>query len=265
MEQQLIDKQRIANSFSNAAETYDSLADLQREVGSQLLSYLPEQQPEELLDLGCGTGYFTTLLKNKYPQAYLYNLDLALGMLQYARENRPAEYSSWLCADAENLPLADKSIGLIYSSLAIQWCENLKQLFSEIQRVLKPGGKFVFATLGPETLSELKTAWAAADTHIHVNRFVDQQEVQNHICENLKLQSFEEEFKVLKYQELKGLTDELKGIGAHNMNSGQPTGLIGRERLRRFKAGYEEQRLSDGMLPATYQVFYVVVEKPLEN
>lgn len=265
MEQQLIDKQRIANSFSNAAKTYDSLADLQREIGSKLLECLPVQRPDEVLDLGCGTGYFTPALRHKYPQAYLYNLDLALGMLRYARANRPADNAGWVCADAESLPLADKSIGLIYSSLAIQWCEDLTRLFSEIQRVLKPGGQFVFATLGPETLAELRTAWAAADAHIHVNQFVGQQELRNRICNGLVLDSFTEEFRILKYRELKGLTDELKGIGAHNMNSGQPAGLMGREKMRRFKAGYEKQRLADGMLPATYQVFYVVVEKPLES
>jgi malonyl-CoA O-methyltransferase len=263
--QQLIDKQRIANSFSNAASTYDSLAELQRQVGTELLDYLPEQHPGDILDLGCGTGYFTPILKQRYPDAYLYNLDLALGMLHYARSHRPAENASWLCADAESLPLADKSINLIYSSLAIQWCENIGQLFAEVQRILKPGGQFVFATLGAETLSELKVAWQSADTDTHVNRFFDQSHIRANIHEGLNVNSFHEDSKILKYRELKELTDELKGIGAHNMNSGQPVGLVGREKLRRFKAGYETQRMTDGMLPATYQVFYVVLDKPLEN
>ena len=265
MEQQLIDKQRIANSFSNAAATYDGLAGLQREVGTRLLDYLPQQHPQEMIDLGCGTGYFTPVLKQRYPYAYLYNLDLALGMLSYAKLHRPEGSTSWLCADAESLPLADKSIKLIYSSLAIQWCENLQQLFSEVQRVLKPGGKFVFATLGPNTLAELKLAWSAADTAIHVNQFVDEPIIRSSVGAGLSIAGFDEELKVLKYQELKGLTDELKGIGAHNMNAGQPTGLVGREKIRKFKAGYEKQRQTDGMLPATCQVYYVVVEKPLEN
>ncbi|MGH1461487.1 MAG: malonyl-ACP O-methyltransferase BioC [Neptuniibacter sp.] len=265
MVEQLIDKQRIAISFSNAAGTYDGLAEFQRQVGTDLLGYLPEQQSGPIMDLGCGTGYFTPLLRHQYPSSDLLNLDLALGMLQFAKLNRPAVNTHWLCADAEALPLGDKSIGLIYSSLAIQWCENLTQLFTEVERILKPGGQFVFSTLGPSTLSELRYAWSEADTYVHVNQFAEQKQIRKSIPDSLSVSEFREELKVLKYSELKELTDELKGIGAHNMNSGQPTGLVGRDKIRKFKAAYEQKRAGDGMLPATYQVFYVVIEKPLEN
>ena len=262
----LIDKQRVAHSFSRAANTYDDSAELQRDVGSQLLGYLSQvptqtQAVEVMLDLGCGTGFFTPYLKELYPQAQLLNLDLAQGMLRFAREHRPAANSHWLCADAESLPLADNSVDLIFSSLAIQWCENTEQLFAEIHRVLKPGGCFYVATLGPDTLHELKQAWQAADTFVHVNKFEAINSLHAALPESLRVDLFTEEDKVLRYRELKQLTDELKGIGAHNMNSGQQTGLTGRVQVKRFKLAYEAQRMQDGYLPATYQVFYLVLKK----
>lgn len=261
----VIDKQRVANSFSKAAVTYDGMAGLQRDVGNELLALMPDGAQERVVDLGCGTGYFTPKLKALYPQANLINLDLALGMLKFAKANRPAENASWVCADAEQLPLSHKCIDLIFSTLAIQWCENLPELFKEIERVLKPGGQFVFTTLGPDTLHELRTAWEEADSLVHVNQFLGEDVLRDSLPIGLDIKTWHEEHKVLKYTALKELTDELKGIGAHNMNSGQHEGLMGRQTLRRFKSAYESQRLNNGMLPATYQVFYVVIEKPLEN
>ena len=92
----LIDKRRVADSFSKAAQTYDSVADLQREVGQELLAYLPKQSVSTMMDLGCGTGYFTPKLKHAYPDATLLNLDLALGMLQFSRAQRCEDQTHWI-------------------------------------------------------------------------------------------------------------------------------------------------------------------------
>ncbi|PIE24904.1 MAG: malonyl-[acyl-carrier protein] O-methyltransferase BioC [Neptuniibacter caesariensis] len=260
-----IDKQRVAESFSRAAESYDSVAELQREIGTELAEQLPQIPVRRMLDLGCGTGFFTPLLRQRYPQAELINLDLAQGMLSYARENRFDQNAVWLCADAEALPLADNSIDLIFSTLAIQWCENVSILFAEIARVLRPGGQFFVATLGPDTLLELKNAWQAVDNFTHVNRFLPATQFIEACPDTLSVNDFKESFKVLQYSQLKELTDELKGIGAHNMNAGQQTGLTGRERIRRFKRAYEAQRNAQGYLPATYQVFFGAFEKGKQN
>jgi malonyl-CoA O-methyltransferase len=110
-------------------------------------------------------------------------------------------------------------------------------------------------------LCELRTAWGQADRYTHVNQFLSSDEHLSALPDSLSVNLFEEELRVLRYSQLKGLTDELKRLGAHNMNAGQQIGLTGRERVKRFKAAYEAQRLSDGSIPATYQVFYGVFEK----
>lgn len=263
----LIDKQKVANSFSRAAMTYDSVAELQRDVGHALMAHLPKTlgtaSVQRVMDLGCGTGFFSPKLKQVYPEAELLNVDLAFGMLRYAREERAIPEANWVCADAEHLPFANNSMNLVFSSLAIQWCADFSALMKEIERVLAPGGQFVFATLGPSTLCELRRAWGEADSYTHVNQFLSSDEHLVVVPENLKVKVFDEELRVLRYPQLKGLTDELKRLGAHNMNAGQQVGLTGRERVRRFKAAYEAQRLADGSIPATYQVYYAVFEKIL--
>lgn len=261
-----LDKQQVARSFSRAASTYDSVADLQRRVGDSLMNYLPQGPLARVLDLGCGTGHFSPQLLAHYSSAQVIGLDLAEGMAAYAADHHGADNQYWLCGDAENLPLADNSIDLIYSSLAIQWCEDNVSLLAEIYRVLAPGGQFLFSTLGPNTLQELRIAWSAVDDYVHVNRFVEQSVLvtaAGHAgfdAEAFKAQWVEENI-TLEYDTLKNLTRELKALGAHNVNQGRPAGLMGKRRMRTFIEAYEEQRSATGLLPATYQVWYGALTK----
>ena len=254
-------KKRVAQSFSRAAYTYDAVASLQRYVGEKLLHrFAGYSAAEVVLDLGCGTGYFTQALQQKFPDAYVLAMDLAETMLQLARERNPWELGV-VCGDAEYLPLASASVDVVFSSLALQWCHNLPLLFSELNRVLKPGGKLIFSTLGPETLHELKSAWQQVDGYVHVNRFISGAELRENLqAGNFAVTELSQEFSVLQFANLSDLTRELKALGAHNINRGQAEGLTGRKKIAAFKAAYEHFR-RDNSLPATYDVFYVVAEK----
>jgi len=258
-----LDKMKVAKSFSKAANTYDTMAQLQRDVGDQLFDqYLVPgaiaNDAQTIVDLGCGTGWFTERLQVQFSSRNIVGLDLAEGMLRYAREHK-ASQAHWLCGDAESLPLNSNSVDLMFSSLAIQWCENTAALFAEIKRVLKPGGKFYFSTLGPKTLYELRSAWHAVDGDVHVNRFYPAETIRANVAlAKLDLLEWSCEERILYYSELKHLTNELKGIGAHNVNQGKPSGLTGRQRLRGVREGYEQFRTDLG-LPASYEVFYGVI------
>jgi malonyl-CoA O-methyltransferase len=254
-----IPKSSVAASFSRAAEGYDSVAHLQREVGAALLARLPVAAAT-VLDLGCGTGYFSEPLARRYPGARQVGLDLAEGMVRFARGRRRGA-GDWLVADAEALPLASASIDVVYSSLTLQWCYRLPLLMSELSRVLAPGGKCVFTSLGPGTLVELRESWAEVDAHQHVNSFLPASALSAAAgsMRGVRL-SLEARTYRLSYPRVRDLLDELKALGAHNMNPRRAAGLTPRRAMQGMLRAYERRR-EGGVLPATYEVYFAEMER----
>lgn len=258
----LPDKRQVAASFSRAAASYDSVAELQRAVGHELLARLPAAcTAQRWLDMGCGTGYFSRVLGDRLPAGQGVALDIAQGMLNHARPLGGAQH--FIAGDAERLPLRAASCGLIFSSLAVQWCADFAAVLSEAYRVLQPGGVLAFASLCVGTLDELRESWRAADGLVHVNRFRTFEAYQQ-LCaaSGFQVLSLERRAHVLHYPDVRSLTHELKALGAHNLNPGRPGGLTGRARMVALIDAYEQFRQAQG-LPATYQVVYAVLEKPL--
>ena len=256
----LPDKHQVAVSFSRAAASYDSVAELQRTVGHELMARLPQGfSPQRWLDLGSGTGYFSRELGQCFAHGQGLALDIAQGMLAYARPLGGAQH--FIAGDAESLPLQSNSCDLIFSSLALQWCADFRAVLSEAQRVLKPGGVLAFASLCVGTLSELRDSWRAVDGQVHVNRFREFQTYQQ-LCADSGLQvlGLQNQPHVLHYPQVRQLTHELKALGAHNLNPGRPEGLTGRARIQGLVGAYEQFRQPLG-LPATYQVVYGILEK----
>lgn len=252
-----IDPARVRSAFHRAAESYDAAAALQRTVARALLRRLDafSLDPARVLDLGAGTGIGARALAERYPRARVVALDLAPGMLRRARE-QAATRQDYVCADATALPLAGGSFDLVFSSLMLQWCEDLERALAEARRVLRPGGVLLFSTLGPGTLAELRQSWAVADGHVHVNRFAPASRLERALAAaGFDGARLEGERRVLFYREVSGLMRDLKAIGAHNVNAGRRRSLTGRRRLGAMTAAYEAFREPQG-LPATYDVIY---------
>ena len=158
-----LDRPRIRTSFDRASATYEAAAVLQARVADELLSRLEPFNftPGVILDLGAGTGRMTGELKRRYRRSLVVALDLAPGMLREARRHQHFfRRFERVCADAMRLPFADASVDVVVSSLMLQWCDPPDSAFAEIRRVLKPEGFFAFSTFGPDTLRELRSAWA---------------------------------------------------------------------------------------------------------
>jgi len=254
-----IDLAAVRRSFDRAARGYDEAAVLQAEVRARLLERLDyvNLEPEVILDVGCGTGHSSRALKDRFPDARVVALDLAEGMLAEA-----AKRQSWrrrfarVCGDVMRLPLADASIDLAFSNLTLQWCPDPDVAFAELRRVLRPRGLLNFTTFGPDTLIELREAWAQADRHPHVSRFADMHELGDGLVRTgLAEPVMDVERFTLTYPDVFGLMRDLKAIGAHNAAARRPRGLTGRGRLRAMQAAYEGRR-RDGVLPATYEVVF---------
>jgi malonyl-CoA O-methyltransferase len=263
-----IDKEQARRSFDRAADRYDEVALLQREIGERMLERLDyvRLQPKVVLDAGCGTGVATAQLARRYRGARVIALDFAHGMLRHARRRgtlfrRPR----CVCADLERLPLADRSVDLLYSSSALQWSADLPGTFAEFLRVLRPGGLLTFSTFGPDTLKELRAAWAAVDGHSHVSPFPDMHDIGDWLVRGRFADPvMDAEWMTVTYEAVDGLMRDLKLLGAHNATTGRARGMTGKGRLAAMRAAYERFRV-DGRLPATYEVVYGHAWVPLQR
>lgn len=263
-----LDRQAVQQSFERAAADYDHHAVLQHEVESRLLERIEyfELQPSRILDLGCGTGIASHTLQERFPGAQVSGLDWAAAMLRQLKDrkhsSRPPQA---VCADMLQLPFAARSFDLVFSSLAIQWCNDLEALFSGLRRVMKPAGLFLFTSFGPDTLFELRTAWSQADDRPHVNLFADMHDVGDQlVAVGFSEPVMDMENIVLEYRDVLSLMRELKAVGAHNMAQGRPPGLTGKGKLKRVLRAYEAFRRG-GRYPASYEVIYGAAFGPAEG
>ena len=257
-------KRDVRRAFERAAHTYDAAAVLQREVCARLLDHLDPVRldPRRVLDLGCGTGQAFDALARRYPAASLVGLDLATAMLGRARQRGPwwrrlpgSRRPGLVCADAECLPLASASVELVFSNLALQWCDAAR-VFAEAARALRTDGLILFSTFGPDTLRELRSAFAEADGGPHVNRFVDMHDLGDALVRaGFADPVMEMETITLEYDSVLAVARDLQAIGAVNSLPGRGRGLPGRERWRRMTQAYERHRRR-GVLPATWEVVY---------
>ncbi len=250
-------KSKIRQSFSAAAASYDAMARLQKQVAVDLLhqSEMPTSH-QTVLDLGCGTGFLTEKLADHVAVENLFALDIALSMLHQSRQRPALTRCHHICADAEALPFVDNQFNWIYSSLALQWCSDLSAVFKGVQQCLKASGKLAFATFGPATLKELKTAWKHVDDAVHVNYFYP----SDHIEMALQRTGFtsihlNSRLYTLSYRDVWALMRELKGIGAQHVNGRQSQRLITRKHINQMIAAYPKQ--FNGDIIASYEIFFV--------
>jgi malonyl-CoA O-methyltransferase len=182
-------------------------------------------------------------------------LSRAAGRVPAWRRLLGARRPALLCADVERLPLAASCAQLAFSNLALQWC-RAEAVFAETARVLEPGGLFLFSTFGPDTLKELRAAFAAVDGHDHVNRFVDMHDLGDAlVAAGFADPVMEMEMITLEYASVEAVARDLKAIGARNAMPGRPRGLSGRGRWKQVAANYERHR-REGALPASWEVIY---------
>jgi malonyl-CoA O-methyltransferase len=253
-------KKEIIRSFNHAAESYDAVAILQREVADRLLERLDyiRIQPKIILDLGSGTGYCARLLESRYKKAKIIAVDIAEQMLAKNKNTRRwFDRKRYICGDIENLPIASKSADLVFSNLALHWCGDIEKAVHEMQRILKPGGLLLFSTLGRDTLYELRQSWAEVDREVHVHKFVDMHDVGDCLQRSqLKDPVVDMEFIAMTYNDFRKILLDLKDLGTHNIARGRAKGLTGKNKFHRFVQSYEKFRNAEGLIPVTYEIIY---------
>lgn len=208
-------KQAIAASFSKAANSYDNFAIVEQEIGKRLLQRLEfiKIQPRYILDLGCGTGFFTKQLQELYPQAIIIGIDIAFGMVKIASSN----HQEYCCADAEQLPFESQQFDLIFSNCCMPSISNPTNLFAEIQRVLTTDGLLLFTTWGPDTLYELGIELNTHEMH-QIGDILLKQQYKNPVVDTEKL--------IFSYNKLQTLLEDLQYSGSFDIDFAQVENLI---------------------------------------
>lgn len=253
-----IDKKRIQTNFNRKADSYESYAVLQKEVCNRMLERLDlvNLKPEVILDCGAGTGWGVQGLMQRYRGSQLVALDLSLPMLQQSKRK-----GGWLrkpglvCADAEQLPLADASVDLVFSSLMLQWCDA-PRVFAEFKRILKPDGLLMFSTFGPDTLKELRHSWASVDNDMHVNDFMDMHDLGDALVHTgLAEPVMDMDLITLTYSDATMVMKDLKAIGANTLMHRKNKGLLTPGKLQKVIEAYEVFR-TEQLIPASFEVVF---------
>ena len=263
----VFDQRRLRRSFGRAAAGYTEVAVLQREVEARLLEQLDvleKRVPQRVLDVGSGPGRASGAMKRKWPGSEIVALDMALPMLREV----PKQTRWWrpvrrVCAEATQLPLADGTVDVVFSSLCLQWVPDLPAALAEFRRVLRPDGLLLFATFGPDTLIELRESYfTAGEKHPPLSDFAPIQPIGDALlAAGFRDPVLDRDEFTLTYRDVRTLLHELRAIGANDARAHRPRGLSGKSRHAAMTAAYEAAR-RDGVLPSTWEVITAMAWAP---
>jgi malonyl-CoA O-methyltransferase len=259
-----VDRAQVARRFSRAAGTYGEHDFLVREIDRRMqerLDYV-RVEPACVLDLACSRGASLSGLAARYPQARQIAVDVSPEML--AGVPTLSGWRRWLgsgrndplriAATAEKLPLASRSTAVIWSNLLLHWLDDPLPMLAEAHRVLEVGGLLMFSTFGPDTLKELRAAFA--DGYAHTQRFIDMHDVGDMLVESgFADPVVDMEIITLTYDSFDAMLAELRAAGSSCAMTARRHGLTGRKNWEKARAAYESLR-QEGRLPATFEVIY---------
>lgn len=259
----------MRSDFADAAESYDSAAVLAREVGARMAARLDlvKISPQRVADIGCATGDGVRELHRRYGTAASGKLalaiDYALPMLRAVRRRTPrlqrlaGRGPQLVNADVRALPLAANTLGLIWSNLVLHWLDDPLPALRELHRVLEAGGLLSFATLGPDTLKELRAAAAEVGAGDTAKRFLDMHDLGDMlVAAGFADPVMDMEVITLTYATPRAFLADQRHLGVRDALLGQQGW---REWRRLLKAW---PRDADRRLPASFEIVYGHAWKP---
>lgn len=260
-----LDAAQARRAFERAARADRNAAVLEREIERRMLERLDfiRCDPKRILDAGCGAGRGLELLRRRYPKATSIGVDFAPGFLSALRRSaslldrvrrRPGPQR--VCADFSRLPLRPGNVDLLWSNLALAWAPDPLAALREFHRVLAADGLLMFSTYGPDTLKELKCAFAAVSGERHVHAFIDMHDLGDMlVASGFAAPVMDMEMITLTYQDVAALARDLRSSGQTCAARDRPRGLMGGRAWERMLEAYERER-KNGKLPATIEVVY---------
>jgi len=213
--------------------------------------------PREILDLGSACGRGSRDLARRYRKSRVIGLDISAGMLAESRRSRSfLSRVREVQADAARLPFRTGAIDLVIANLVIPWIGDPTACFAEVARVLKDGGLFAFATLGPDSFAELSRAWQAVDSQRHVPDFPDMHDVGDALVRaGLRDPVLDVDTLRVTFPGVDELLHDLTLAGARNCLASRRPGLTGRQGFDRFRQQLSGM-MNGGRLPLRLELVY---------
>ncbi|MBC3863557.1 methyltransferase domain-containing protein [Undibacterium jejuense] len=281
-----IDLQLVRQLFSRPEKISPSDF-LRREIAGRMREKLElvKIQPIRVLDAGCGAGADLPELQRMYPDTQVVGLDAALPMLTQIQQQEHAAMSAvgrllakWtpaalrseqgatlLCGDFASVPLAPQSVDLIWSNLALHWHPQPDLIFAEWRRILRTEGLLMFSCFGPDTLIELREAFAQVDATPHVLPFVDMHDFGDMLVNaGFATPVMDMEKITLTYQDPHKLLADVRALGGNPLST-RRQGLSGKNAYRALLAAIERQRAADGRIKLTFEVVYGHAFRPVSR
>jgi SAM-dependent methyltransferase len=178
-----------------------------------------------------------------------------------------------LAADEEALPFADGSLDLVVSALALQFVNDLPGALIQIRRALRPDGLLLAALIGGESLSELREAFAQAESEIEggvsprVAPFADLRELGALLQRaGFALPVVDSDRLTVRYQSVFALMRDLRRMGATNVLSERRRSSLKRATLARMVEIYAARFAdADGRLRASFEIVWLLGWAPHES
>ncbi len=250
-------KKRIIKSFDNKAHSYEKYSVVQQEVSRRLIERIKllKCSPQNILDIGSGTGNLSEQLKLNFKKSNIFCLDISEKMLNKCK-SKNFDLST-ICADTEFLPIKPFTFDLIISSFTFQWCKNLKKVFSDIKKLLTDKGVFIFSTVGPDTLIEVKNIFKEIDDDQHVNEFLDMHIIGDLLLSlNFSDPVMDVEKLTIEYKSFERLLAALRGTGTNIVISDEKKSK-NKKIISKLKQIYKTKSEKD-LFPVTYEVIYAI-------
>ena len=249
-----MNKESIARNFSRCAYFYDSYADVQKKAALEVLNGINDFSCGKVLEIGCGTGNYTFILREKFQKAKITALDISSKMVEVAQKKLEDRNIEFRVADGESVVFPNEEFDLITSNACFQWFANLETASGKYKNLLKKNGLISFSIFGPLTFRELSVSVGSIlkNTPIAANNFLDKDRINKMFSSNFK------EFKIkeLRYEEsfdnLLGLLNKIKYTGVRG-NGADSKAFLGSRYIKRIEEVYLNKFHS---IKATYQIFF---------
>ena len=252
----------IRARFSSAAENYDRYAVHQKQIARILSGITAEISCSRILELGCGTGILSRLLRDIHPEAHLLLTDSAPGMVSVCRTRvHPSSLVRHSIWDFEN-SLCEQPHDLVVSSCSLQWLRNPADFGHRLHGMVSPGGETAHAIPVKGMLKEFQGSFAKTGIEWPSLNYLTGEEWDRMFIESgfRILESFPGTFPV-RYESPSAALKALRGIGA-SLSTGTDSGQVHHSDLRNALDSYRENYGdSGGMVPATYEVHFVRAER----